>query len=350
MRTFYSKDSKGILRLWSIEADYDTQELIMTHGTVDGKKQVKREFIESGKASRSLHDQIELQMESRIRKQMDKGYVEDYDTALEQTYKANQLQLPRPMLAMTIEDVPGIDNMIMYAQRKYDGNRCLIANIDDNVVAYSRNGKVLNIPHITNDITIPRGMIVDGELYCHGETLQTICSWIKRQQDNTKLLQYVMYDVVSELPFRERYDLLDKVRHGCATAAPTYTIENKQEAYNWFKLFRDEGYEGAMIRWGKDGYIPGKRSKNLLKMKAWNDTEFKIVDIASSKDGWGVLVCESFNGSLFKVSAPGTIADKMFVSDHKGRFIGKYVTVEFAYYTADGIPFNPVAKGFRSPA
>jgi ATP-dependent DNA ligase len=235
-----------------------------------------------------------------------------------------------------------------YVQRKYDGNRCIIGNVGDRIVAYSRNGKEIEgITHITDNIRLEEDQFVDGELYCHGESLQTIVSWIKRKQPGTVKLEYVMYDVISPLPFHERLQIVNSIRGKHCYSADTHKVSNEQKVMEYFETFRKEGYEGAILRVGENGYEDGKRSSSLLKIKAWVDSEFRVTDIQASKDGWAILVCQTYSGKLFTVSCHGTIEYKTTVLEQKELFIGSYVTVEYAYLTAEGIPFHPVAKNWR---
>ena len=82
-------------------------------------------------------------------------------------------------------------------------------------------------------------------------------------------------------------------------------------------------------------------------MKDFQTGEFKVVDIVPSKDGWGVAVCEAYNGRRFKVSVPGNMQQKKEVYNNRYLFIGKMLTVEYMYLTNDGLPFHPVAIAWR---
>lgn len=345
MTTLYIRDNRGELREWSIYAEDDG--LVIEHGLVEGVKQTKFEAIDYGKAARTQSEQIASRIQSRINKMLDRGYVEDIQQAMD-SKPVNRLGLFKPMLAQKIQDVY-VSFRDTFVQRKYDGNRCIIANVDGEVIAYSRNGKpITSIRHILSTINLEPGDAVDGELYCHGVPLQTIVSWIKREQEDTKKIQYVTYDYISSDPFVERLDYLTTIIGRNVTVAPTIRVGSMEEVNGLFKHFRDEGYEGAIIRDGILGYEDGKRSKSLLKMKEWYDDEFYVVDIHASKDGWAILECLMNNGKTFRVSAPGVIWEREEVLRKRLAYIGRYVTVEYAYMTKDGIPFHPIAKCWRA--
>ncbi len=345
-QNFYIRDNKGTIRQWSIGVDDGT--IVIEHGQLGGVMQTVTEEIYEGKAGRSLEEQIMLRVNSRISKRKDMGYVDDLKDVNEKP--TNLLGLVKPMLAQKIQGVKNIDFEHAYVQRKYDGNRCMIANISGRKIAYTRNGKqykVLN--HILDSINMPNGTILDGELYCHGETLQTIVSWCKRDtpHKNTHKLKYHCYDIVKNLPFSDRFDMMLDIDYGeNAQIVETFKIKKLQWAMNHFKNFRDEGYEGAILRHGLAGYEDGKRSKSLLKIKEWYDDEFKVIAINPSKDYWGVLTCMLDNGKIFGVTAPGSIDEKREVLINRHKYIGKYVTVEYSQITKDGIPFHPIAKNW----
>jgi DNA ligase-1 len=309
--------------------------------------QKKYEIVEEGKQSRTLKEQIMSRMASRISKQRDKGYVDSIDKIGSKI--VNTLGLPKPMLAKKFKDVKGISFEHAFVQPKYDGNRCLITKQNGEVFAYSRNGKVIDsIDHITSSLDLDEGDILDGELYAHGERLQTIVSWIKRKQEDTKRLKYHLYDYMIEAPYAVRFPLaIEKIHSDAISVTPTFRVLNEEDTIRHFKHFREQEYEGAILRWGKTGYEDNKRSNSLVKIKEWIDEEFEVVDIHIASDGWGVLECVLPSGDTFRVSAPGSIAEKMEVADNPERYVGKIVTVEYAQLTRDGIPFHPVATRWR---
>ena len=344
----YIKDNTGALREWGIK--YDEGEIVIRYGQQGGAMQYQTEVVDEGKASRSLDEQIDSRIDSRINKQLDRGYVRSMAVALSRDRPLNSLGLPKPMLAHPIDKVKGINYEDAIVQPKFDGNRCLIYCKDGVNRAYSRNGKpVETIDHILQDIDLEEGMILDGELYCHGHSLQTIVSWIKRKQEQTMLLKYHLYDVViPELAYKERSQFIRTLPLG-ESISPVYgdSISSHEALYKAFRVYREQGYEGAILRWGDTGYEDGKRSKSLVKIKEWLDSEFLVEDIIASADGWAILACRTKGGDVFRVSAPGTMEEKKQVLNNRSEYIGQLVTVEYANMTRDGIPFHPVAKTFR---
>lgn len=347
MTTLYALDAKGELREWSIYVDDD--EIVTRYGQLNGALTEHREVVSENKSGRDLDQQIDLMYDSKINKKIDSGYIDTIEKAL--NGRTNSMGFKKPMLAKVLKPNNEIHYSLAFVQRKYDGNRCMITNVNGEIIAYTRNGKpIKTIDHITSRMSIPEGMTIDGELYCHGERLQTIVSWIKRNQESTKNLRYHAYDCVTFDPFDERLERLKSLSLGeNAVVAETEKVSNYESVIDLFRTYREEGYEGAILRTGYRGYEDGKRSKSLLKLKEWHDCECKVIDIFESKDGWAIIKCLfSDNGKTFRCSAPGDVREKKLPLNFPSEFLGKYVTVEYANLTKDGVPFHPIAKCWRT--
>ncbi len=230
----------------------------------------------------------------------------------------------------------------------------MILNLKGKLFAYSRQGKIINtISHILKNIDIPDGTTIDGELYCHGESLQVLSSWIKREQKNTKKLEYIVYDVVSKNSYHDRFEWLydnnSLVVNGIAES--TY-IEKKEDIIELFKTAKSQDYEGIIVRQGTKGYGAGERCNSLIKVKQLPgmeliEEEFAVLDVTSSRDGWGILRCKIADNLTFDTPAPGTMEQKTEILTNKQKYIGRQVTVEFPQYTNDGKPFHAVALRFK---
>lgn len=367
-RKLYIVDNTGKLRYWVCRESLEGLEI--EHGVVGGTPQFQYESVEYGKAGRTQDEQIESRINSRTNKQIDKGYTESMEEAL--TRKAvNALGLVKPMLAKKSEDV---DMALMmskpfYIQNKLDGNRCLIHFDGESFTAYTRNGKPINtISHIIDELSkydIPAGITFDGELYMHGTPLQTIVSYIKRKQVATKSVQYHIYDIVSSEKFSTRLKRLRAILSDL-NLSPSYPIKlvetleygenNPIDLGEKLEKARALLYEGLMFRsdyslnrgvFSTVGYEDGKRSGSLIKLKDWESEEFEIVDITPSEDQWAVLHCITAKLKQFKVSCPGDVGFKRMVLVNKNLYIGKKVSVDFAYWTKDDIPFQPTATAIR---
>jgi DNA ligase-1 len=350
----YRVDKMGGERVWSIKI-YDNK-IVIQYGVLGGQLQTQIEKVERGLAGRTHDEQLLSRVKSRINKQLDKGYKKTLEEAHENRGRDASGNL-KPMLAQPIKRVPNIDWNSAYVQPKYDGHRMMVEVQDGQARAWSRLGKpITSVPHILEPLSnLPSGTILDGELYHHGTPLQTIASWVKRDQPESANLVYIIFDYVFDAPFIERYNGIHMllrsrvvdVNHPHITVAETGKVDKREFIGPLLRHNIDQGYEGIIIRHGLKGYEIGARSSSLVKVKQMLDGEFKCVDVSESRDGWAVLTCEDSEGRQFGVSAPGTIDDKREVLYNADKYKGKMLTVEYSQLTKDGKPFHPVAIRWR---
>lgn len=349
--TLYRKNSIGISE-WSIWSRDNT--IIVAHSTVlGGSKVVHEEVVHEGKQSRTLEQQVQHRINSRISKQRDKGYCDSIETASNQLL--NQLGLDVPMLAQTYYDQHVVGAFI---QRKLNGLRCLATKQDGEIILYSRRGKRFDhlyeiaesLKHLLNE-----GDTFDGELYCHGQSLQTIQSWIKRRQSQTESIKYVVYDMIEDEGFQLRYSWLQSAFKQCRDRG--HALENvillavkqidcKTKLYESMKKSIDAGFEGLMIRLPDYKYENGKRSKSLLKLKEVFSNEAICTNIDLSAKGNPVCTL-SWNGQTFRASPPGSQSDRLNAYNSKEKYIGQRLTFEYRELTDDGIPFHATAVCWR---
>jgi ATP-dependent DNA ligase len=350
MTTLYRRHVGGI-GTWSIRATETG--LAISHATViGGSEVVHNELVESGKQGRSLDQQIQSRIDSRISRMKDRGYKDTIEEAM--NGNTNQLGLLSPMLAQPYDKVKSINFQDAVIQKKLNGHRCLITCQDGKIIAYSRKGKEIPaITHITDSLIghLPEGVTIDGELYVHGQKLQTIASWVKRKQTATALVMFVAYDIVSSDSYKYRHielsSLLADVQSKRVIVLPHEPFTNHEDLIARRDEVIKNGFEGLMLRIHGCGYQDGVRSASLIKVKKFTDAEFEVIDVVPSSDGWGICVCKLENDKTFRVSAPGDVREKTEVLRRKGEFIGRMLTVEFAELTQDGIPFHCSATGWR---
>lgn len=298
-----------------------------------------------------------LEAKSKISKKVDKGYT--YTKPKEGQQSTNGLGLTKPMLATDFTKIKRIDYPVL-AQPKLDGNRCLAARVDGEIKLWSRGGKHISLPHVENaleELLTDETTILDGELYCHGYPLQTITSWIKKAKPETVHIEYHVYDLVTSQNYQERLAQLETLipdDHLHIVLTPTVLVHNESQLMEQHQNWVDNEYEGTIIRTDNVGYEP-KRSRSLIKLKDFQDSEFDIVDVIEGssriKDGetlnQAIYVCKTPSGSTFNVTAPGTMHEKHSAWIERLSAIGRKLTVKYFNLTPDGIPFLPVALRLR---
>lgn len=357
-KTLFAKSSTGAILYWAISIEEDVLGLLITrcHGHYpNGAITSKEDFIEEGLAGRTVEQQALLRANAYIKNKMDSGFVSSLDDAMKKE-RTNGIGYPKQMLAKPTKKEPKQLSKFDYedgifAQRKYNGYRVTIYNLDGIIVAYTRKGiEIKTISHILDGLEIPINTGIDGELYRHGWPLQRISSRAKKEYPDTKELKFMLYDALCPGKFEQRLAWAAEITEGNSEIiySETIRINNLQEAYFHRDNFIREKYEGAIIRTNTHEYECGKRSESVWKLKVWDDAEFLVYDITPSKDGWAILKCSTKEGKLFDASAPGTMKQKKKILEEKYKYIGEYVNIEFPEYTPDGVPFQPVAKYFRN--
>jgi DNA ligase 1 len=347
--TLYKVTATGAIQTWIVTEDIKSECLVIDYGQLGGARQVQTEQVEVNQSGRSLAEQINLRVDSRINRQLDKGYRYTIEEA-KSCIGLNASDLYKPMLAQTFDKVRNIDFNNAYVQYKYNGHRCLLHNNGDEIVAYSRNGKPINsVNHIIQTCKLNPGETLDGELYVHDMPLQEIGSLVRKTQPDSSKLRYVAYDIISDRPYDKRLDILcDRHMTHNIDIAPTRQISAEFEFGAHTDKAIEQGYEGLILRHGTKGYEIGKRSSSLVKIKKCLDAEFLVLNIVPSKDGWGILVCQ-VGDKEFRTSAPGTMQEKMMAYMDRHKYIGTYINVEFFEWTKDRIPFHPRATAWRLP-
>ncbi|MCA1806449.1 MAG: hypothetical protein LC687_01085 [Actinobacteria bacterium] len=355
MITLFKKNAKDIGR-WSIWSEGNVIK-ISHSSTIDGKAIMHKEVVPEGKQTRTLDEQVQHRIASRVSKQRDKGYKNTIDEAMKSNN--NTLGLTQPMLAQSYKPEKHVFMGELYIQPKLNGHRCLIAKKDGEVIAYSRQGKVIDtVDHITEQLadSIPDGMTLDGELFLPGAPLQQISSYVKRKQEKTEELEYHVFDVLTEknlssfedrtMWLKGRIEESDTVKF-----VPTHLVivNHDDKIHSLFSLYVSQGYEGIMVRTAKGKYKPGGRPRDLMKVKPVFDAEVEVIDIEEGANQIGVCVCRWSNcAESFKITAPGDMSQKMIALKSKDKYVGRRMKIEYRELTNDGKPFHAAATEWFS--
>lgn len=290
-------------------------------------------------------EQAVLEMKVKERKKLDSGYCIKGKSAV-RTYTL-------PMLAISMAKRQSAVKFPMAVQPKYNGIRCLY---NSEIGHWSRQGKPLIAEVMAHLHFDTMGYTVDGELILPQEyTFQQTISAIKKFDPiiSPKLL-YRLYDVVADKPFRERWDIVEKIRKAakCKSLVPTITEEVNcvDELADFHRKVTGQGFEGTMLRnWGGT-YQAGHRSEYLLKFKEMQDDEFEIIGF---EDGVGrdagaiIFHCKTKAGKEFKVRPEGTLDERANMFKRGKSYIGHKLTVRYQTLSDDGVPIFPVGVVVR---
>jgi ATP-dependent DNA ligase len=381
-RELYKRADDKLL-LWSIAVainDDGSAHIVRTHGQRGGKIQTAADHVTTGKNLGKKNettplDQAIAEADAEWElKQRRKGYSTDPDTTPAQYL---------PMLAQSYKAAAAKISFwgTAYCQRKYDGFRCL-ATWDakqKTVTLRSRENAVFTtMPHVEAEIakfmraTKLPSTTLDGELYSHSLTFTQISSAIKNtgkarskgKAVDARMIGYHCYDEQdAERTFKERYVESLAVRlqqdygqdRSILSDVETLPVADHDELMELQRQFIADGYEGAMLRDGSAVYEHNKRSRGLIKVKTFDDDEFRVVEVKAGRGKYAqaaVFGCRTKRGHYFDVLAPGSVPQKARYLRNASQWMGKLLTVKYEGYTAteSPVPRNPVAVRFRDDA
>ena len=399
-KTLISKDSKGKIRV--VEISYEGNETTRIYtiyrytGQFEGKMTKQPEIIvDKGKATRNIHEQVELQFNALVKGYKDKGYIEleneidNYNS--EELYQllgespTGSNGVVKPMLAKQADKVTNtkIFDKEWLASRKIDGLRCIIYLGDDGKLHTSSRGatnydsamfEILTHPALIKLFKNNKGLMLDGECYHHGYTLQQINSIARTQKvaKDLEVLQFYWYDIVDlNNPFKSRLAKMKSIaeelkEYGSEIGWKPDRIFKENELRiqfvpqvevngwdNMMKLHNDyvsEGWEGLVIRDPKRPYKPNGRTNDMIKIKVYKDDIFKVIGkeagLRGSEDM--VFIMEMPDGRTFKAKPFGDREQKEeYWINFDKKYKGHIGECKFFYYSDDGIPLQPAFKAFR---
>lgn len=347
--TLYSKTATGAVNVWQCWVEED--EVCVRWGQMNGVLQTARFKCEpknEGKTNETTGEKQAIkEAKAKWAKQIKKKYSETLETA-------GETKRIKPMLAC---DWKGFKEKLPYPvtlQPKLDGVRCLAYIKDGKVYLQSRGGDPWLLPHIQNELApaLAGEFVLDGELYLHGTSLQTITSLAKRPRPESAQLFYCVYDMFhlgaqKDARWEMRHSWLsvwfgdwqkgfDKVRLLASNLAAC-----EADAVYLHNIYAEQGYEGGIIRVRDGTYREGYRSPHLLKMKAWEDAEFPIVGWTVGKGkalNWPIFTCRTKDGKDFEATPKGTEEERAEMLRLAPTLIGQLLTVQYLGFTDEGKP------------
>lgn len=400
-KTWYliSKDAKGKIRIAIVNyelinpKDPQTRYFIIhrTSGQLGGKRTSQPDkTVERGKATRNLWEQVMLEAKHLVKEKLDKGYREvDKDP---DEYSISELEsilgeiitgqdgIPKPMLAKQVDKVTNtnIFNKEWLASRKIDGLRCLIYMGEKGELQTASRGamnynaamsQILRHPTLIKIFKENPGLIMDGEAYHHGHTLQQLNSIARTQKTvvDYSILQFYWYDIVdTNSTFDERWSFMQDIRDQYNLSFEPEKEFKKEELRiqfvpqisvigydNMLKLhnqYVEEGWEGLVVRDPDKVYRPNGRTNDMVKIKVYKDDTFKVVGMEAGLRGSEdmVFIMEMPDGRTFKAKPFGDRAQKEeYWNNFEDKYKGHIGECKFFYYSDDGIPLQPAFKAFR---
>lgn len=397
MDILVTKDNKGKTRVVEISYEWDDAQ----HGFVirrktyqyGGKVTVQPEiWIYKGKVKRTVSEQARLEYNSHLKKYTDKGYkllpssikidnavaveafVEEHlgnGVTDSNGFKKHMLAKQADKVATSVFD----KIKYWYGSRKIDGVRCSFYWKDGEVRTASRGGGdydastsfMRHNPKLIQFFEEHPDIVLDGELYKHGKSLQQISGAARLEKDAAGMdwLEYYIYDVMdSTKTFEERLDILhditDELNLGFNPEREwddgelKFQIVPQETVVGWANIqklhdkYVGEGFEGIVIRDPSKVYNFGGRTNAMIKVKMYKDAEFEIVGYSEGlRPEDMVFVCKTKEGKEFEAKPMGPRELKWEYLDRMDEIIGKMATVKYFYLSDEGCPLQPVLKCIR---
>jgi len=362
-KTLYHRAKGGELRVWRCWAEGVA--VCTEYGQQGGAMQTSRKecrAMNKGQANATTEEQQAiLEAKALYKHKLDRKYSETPEEAQE--------QLDLPMLANKFDDKAQKKiKFPVFVQPKLDGMRLGTSREGGELVFTTRGGKTVDLPHITNALGwLPAESKLDGELYIHGMSCQAIMSLVKNgaKADRVKI-EYHIYDVpewegeTGDFSTRS-YMLQDSVGVHCHDDSPikvvrTQLARNAEDVWKFHGECVAEGYEGCMVRTLTGLYEWGARSNDLLKVKKFDDGEFKVVGFTEGRGkmaGCVIWNCQNEEGSTFEATHKCTMAQRAKYFKEGNAYIGQMVTVRHFGFCdpkpgmKTGVPRFPIATHFR---
>lgn len=280
-------------------------------------------------------------------------------------------------LAKKLQDVKNVDPIDgnWFVSRKMDGARCIAICVQDwvngeltqDVKFFSRQGKEFTtlsnlIPDI-KQMFLACGagtFILDGEMCLVDENGDEHFDWIMkeitRKNHTIENPCYQVFDLLNDDWFYGREtseNFGDRLHSLCEIwyqTRPTHIRVAEQERITsqdifdkWQEKAKDGNWEGLMIR--KDVPYEGKRTKNLLKIKAMQDAEYIVEDIVNGKAVYNEGGVKEYDiisallirhkGNIVKVGSGLSKEQRIGWFSHPNEIIGKTITVQYFEETKD---------------
>lgn len=206
-----------------------------------------------------------------------------------------------PMLATLAETVPAGEGWLY--EVKWDGYRALATMRNGELDLRSRNDNSFLDRFPTVVAALERALrtpdcVLDGEVVAIDEDGRATFSAMQQAAEGTKYV-YVAFDLLEvegeplvELPLLERRerlrDVLDLRRRGVQLSEPF------DDGEALFAAAEQQGFEGIMAKRADSRYLPGKRSRDWLKIKTHGRQELVVAGWTKGQgrrsQGFGSLV------------------------------------------------------------
>ena len=267
-------------------------------------------------------------------------------------------------LAEDYEDKMKIDfsKVKYYASRKCDGVRLLtLIDNEGDIKLISRQGKEFETLEVLKGEIRKlglRGWVLDGEICIvdenGNENFQGVMKEIRKKDHQIQRPVYMLFDMIPLDDFKQEYYVLEfskRLRElNSSMNFRNFTSPNLKVLDQNLVTSNDDlaflKTEAAILKWEglilrkADSPYEGKRSKNLLKVKAFIDAEYKVKDIEigpirhfidgkeTTSEMLSNIIIEH-KGNTVGVGSGFTMEQRLYYKDHPEELLGKVVTIKY---------------------
>lgn len=371
--TLFKKTSTGAIQYWDVFVKLNGQaaEIVTVYGQLGtDKPQTTSDFITEGKNvgkknETTAYEQAVKEAKSKWEKQKKKGYTDSKESALAEEVDTTLVEGGVfPMLAQPFSKHSSKIVYPAYIQPKLDGIRCIATIVNGKASLWTRTRKkITSLPHIIEELEnnfIDQTVTLDGELYNHElkSDFEKIVSLVRQEEPDpsAKMVQYHVYDMVSEKIFADRNDELirdlSSSNPEIIRIVQTGMVGSEEDVTVAFQEMIQQGFEGVMLRNAESLYEENKRSYGLQKVKEFEEAEFPIIGIEEGRGKLAGMVAnfilKTEDGVEFSAKMSGSIEmlKKYFTDDSLWK--GKKLTVQYQGITnTNKVPRFPVGKIIR---
>jgi len=395
----YKRSQTGTEIVWQIGFDSSSNQLNIVFGQVGGKIQKDIRDVKLNTTGRDYKEQAILEARARWNNKFRSGYRpsgETYnliDPQLAATYIPPNTKWDKKKNKWKNTNIRTFP--VLY-QAKIDGYRGVTyPNNDPNepILIRSRETKTpfkwLSEPkkQLAEFINyLPRGSLIDGELYLPEHSFNTLSSAVKtiiEEHPLNKDVQYYIFDMIDieRLVSEKRYLILFKAwlkyladRKIKGLGEPSHlkmlgigVANSHEELHQHHNYYASNGYEGLMIRKIagpnptakkiKEAQYRSGRNNSLLKFKQFEDEEGTIIELVESdeRDTTGNKLAKfkirDDLGNEFEMRPAGTFEERLVWTRNPSLVLGRRYTYRFfERYPDTNAPRFPTGVGFGEQA
>ena len=351
--TLYTIDSTSKTRIWLMQQEGEKFRTVS--GVKDSENLVTAEWTvcepkNEGKSNEtSGEEQAAKEIAAKYKKQLKTGYSKSETGAAEGT---SYVECSLAKKYNDYKDKIDFTKQDWLMQCKFNGARCIATKNG----LFSRKGeRFVSIKHIEESLKpffekYPNA-VLDGEAFNNDlrESLNELMKLIRKSvhatpedlQRSKEIVKYHVYDgfnftdeTQESAPYSVRKTWIDNNivgKYDYVEEVNSYSITNQLDFNKYYNSLLNDRQEGAILRRSDVGYAR-KRTKDLLKIKETEDSEFTILDIKEGSGNWsgaGKVITLKFGDSSFDATLKGTYEEGVELLKNRKDWIGREVTISY---------------------